>query len=96
LQNAFLQCVGLPLLCIKVEQIFMDNVAKAIVLGVKDTGRHLNYNPVLIIELLVYAEESSAFKTSVELTVPRVSVPKMGDKWLIKYNPAKNDEIEIL
>ena len=74
----------------------MDNVAKAIVLGVKETGRYLNYNPILIIELLVYAEDTSAFKTSVELPVPRVSVPKMGDKWLVKYNPVRNDEIEIL
>lgn len=74
----------------------MDNVAKAIVLGVKETGRYLNYNPVLIIELLVYAEDAGAFKTSVELTVPRVSIPKMGDKWLVKYNTTKKDEIEIL
>ncbi len=74
----------------------MNNITKAIVLGVKETGRHLNYNPILIIELLVYAEESGAFKTSVELTVPRVSIPKIGDKWLVKYNAAKKDEIEIL
>ena len=74
----------------------MDNVAKAIVLGVKETGRQLNYNPVLIVELLVYTEDASAFKTSVELTVPRVSVPKMGDKWLVKYNTTQKDKIEIL
>ena len=86
----------MALFCFEAYKKSMDHVAKAIVLGVKETGRHLNYNPILIIELLVYAEDSSAFKTSVELTVPRVSIPKMGDKWLVKYNTAKKDEIEIL
>ena len=74
----------------------MENVAKAIVLGVKETGKILNYNPILVVELLVYATEANVFKTSVELAVPRVSVPKIGDRWLVKYTPGQKEEIEIL
>lgn len=71
--------------------------ATAEVLSVQDTGATVNMNPVLVLTLKITPASGGAdIQTAAQLMVPRISIPRAGDKLKIKYNPANPSEIAIL
>lgn len=69
--------------------------ATAEVLSVKDTNATMNVtNFVLILRLLVTSDFGDKFEITSQVLVPRIAVPRVGDKIKIKYNP--NDRSQII
>lgn len=64
--------------------------AKAVVLGLADTGTTINQNPVVRFRLEVHPEEGDAFEADVERLVPRLQIPLLqpGVIVRVKYDPA--------
>ena len=76
-----------------VAQYGMD--AMADVLSVTDTGATINMNPVVEMKLNVSTAMGTSFETTCLTMVSRISVPRMGDKIAIKYNPADPSQIFV-
>ncbi|MGD0174654.1 MAG: DUF3592 domain-containing protein [Anaerolineales bacterium] len=70
--------------------------ATAEVLSITDTGATVNMNPVVVLTLKVKPASGAEFQTAAQLMVPRIAVPRAGDKIKIKYNPANPSQIAIL
>ncbi|MCX7878209.1 MAG: hypothetical protein N2510_06140 [Ignavibacteria bacterium] len=89
---------------IKMAKQFTDNgnlsvtgtPATAEVISLQDTGKLVNFNPVLMLKLKVLPQFGTPFEIETEATVSKIAVPKAGDKLNIKYNPANTKEIIIL
>lgn len=60
--------------------------ATAEVVSIQDTGATVNMNPVVALGLKVKPAEGEEFQTAGQLMVPRIAVPRVGDKIKIKYN----------
>ena len=60
--------------------------AAAEVVSIQDTGATVNMNPVVALGLKVKPTEGEEFQTAGQLMVPRIAVPRVGDKIKIKYN----------
>lgn len=60
--------------------------ADAEVISIQDTGATVNMNPVVALGLKVTPGEGEEFQTAGQLMVPRIAVPRVGDKIKIKYN----------
>ena len=60
--------------------------ATAEVVSIQDTGATVNMNPVVALGLKVKPTEGEEFQTAGQLMVPRIAVPRVGDKIKIKYN----------
>jgi hypothetical protein len=71
--------------------------ATAEVMSVQDTGSTVNENPMLILTLKITPAAGGAeIQTAAQVLVPRIAIPRAGDKIKIKYNPANPSEIAIL
>jgi hypothetical protein len=70
--------------------------ATAEVLSVTDTGATINMNPVLVLTIKVTPSIGAEFQTAAQLMVPRIAIPRAGDKIKIKYNPANPSQIAIV
>ena len=70
--------------------------ATAEVLSIEDTGKMVNYNPVIKLGLNVQPQFGIGFKNVVEVMVSKIAVPRVGDKLNIKYNPADPTQITIV
>ena len=60
---------------------------EAEVLGIQDTGATANMNPIVVLTIKVKPAKGDEFQTAGQLMVSRLSVPRVGDKVKIKYNP---------
>lgn len=70
--------------------------ATAEVLSIEDTGKMVNFNPVVKLGLNVQPQYGIAFKNVAEVMVSKIAVPRVGDKLNIKYNPADPTQIVIV
>lgn len=70
--------------------------ASADVLSIEDTGKLVNYDPIVKLKLAVQPSYGTPFETTAEVLVSKVAVPRVGDKINIKYNPVNNSEIMIV
>ncbi len=70
--------------------------ATAEVLSITDTGATVNMNPVVVLVLKVTPSAGAEFQTAAQVMVPRIAVPRVGDKVKIKYNPSIPSQIVIV
>jgi hypothetical protein len=70
--------------------------AMADVLSITDTGQTINMNPVVVLVLSVTPAAGAPFQTAAQVMVPRLTIPRPGDKIRIKYNPAIPTQIAIV
>lgn len=70
--------------------------AKAEVLAMADTGKMLNYDPIVRIRLKVLSEVSGPFEVESEQIVSKIAIPRVGDKVNVKYNPQNTNELVII
>ena len=70
--------------------------ATAEVLSIEDTGKLINYDPIVRLKLAVQPAYGTPFENTAEVMVSKVAVPRVGDKINIKYNPVNNSEIMIV
>jgi hypothetical protein len=69
--------------------------ARAIVTGVQDTGVTINENPRVKLTLQVQPEGDIPFEVTKKLTVSRVSIPRAGDEYVVRYDPADRSNVEF-
>jgi hypothetical protein len=70
--------------------------ATAEVISITDTGATVNMNPVVVLVLKVTPAVGTEFQTAAQIMVPRISIPRAGDKIKIKYNPAIPSQVVIV
>lgn len=70
--------------------------ATADVLSIEDTGKLVNYDPIVRLKLAVQPSYGTPFETTAEVLVSKVAVQRVGDKINIKYNPVNNAEVMIV
>lgn len=70
--------------------------ASAEVLSIEDTGKLINYDPIVRLKLAVQPAYGTPFETTTEVMVSKIAVPRVGDKINIKYNPVNNTEVMIV
>ncbi len=82
----------------EIAQDLMKNGADATaeVLSITDTGATVNMNPVVVLVLKVTPSAGAEFQTAAQVMVPRISVPRVGDKIKIKYNPSIPSQIVVV
>ena len=78
------------------ELMTTGKAAKADVIGISDTGKMLNYDPIVNIKLSVQPETGNPFQVEAEQIVSKIAVPRVGDKVNIKYNPLNSQEFVII
>lgn len=73
-------------------------LSSAKVIEVTDTGNRFNYNPEVIIKLLVLPEGNLPFSTEVRVTLSMVSLQSLtpGRVIKVKYDPKKPEFVTIL
>jgi hypothetical protein len=76
------------------EQFGLDGTA--VVVSIQDTGKLINYNPVVIMQLKVQPQYEPAFETTTETMVSKIAIPRVGDTVKIKYAPADHTKILVL
>ncbi len=69
--------------------------AQAIVIGVRDTGVTINENPRVELTLQVRPDGATPFEAKKKVTVSRVSIPRPGDGYWVRFDPADPTEIEF-
>jgi hypothetical protein len=69
--------------------------AQAVVLSVEDTGMTINDNPRVKLTLQVQPEGEMPFEVTKKTTVSRVAIPRIGDTFLVRYDPADHDTVEF-
>jgi hypothetical protein len=70
--------------------------ATAVVVSMQDTGKLINYNPVVIMKLKVQPQYEAPFDTTVEAIVSKIAIPRVGDTINVKYAPADHTKIVIV
>jgi len=69
--------------------------AQAVVINVQDTGMTINDNPRVKLTFQVQPEGGAPFEAAKKVTVSRVSIPRVGDKYIVRYDPADTSNIEF-
>ncbi len=69
--------------------------ARAVVLGVQDTGMTINDNPRVKLTLQVQPEGEVPFEVTKKVTVSRVAIPRAGDEFVVRYDPADTSTVEF-
>jgi len=71
--------------------------ATAMVLSIQDTGRLMNFDPVLKLGLKVTPlKGGEPFDLNVETWVSKIMIPRVGDMINIKYDPADTNNIMVM
>ena len=70
--------------------------ATAEVVAIEDTGKLINYNPVVKLTLKVTPAAGVAFDAVGETMVSKIAVPRKGDTVNIKYNPADPQQFVVV
>ncbi len=66
------------------------------VVSIADTGKLINYNPVVKLQLKVTTAMGTSFETSGETMVSKIAIPRKGDTVKIKYNPADPSQFVVM
>lgn len=73
----------------------LDGTAE--VLSIEDTGKLINFNPVVKLKLKVMPVVGGvAFETAGETMVSKIAIPRVGDTIRIKYSPADPTQIVVV
>lgn len=70
--------------------------ATAEVVSIEDTGKLINFNPVVKLNLKVQPQFGVPFEIISETMVSKIAIPRVGDKINIKYNAANPSQILVL
>lgn len=68
--------------------------AEALVLDISDTGISINLNPKIRLTLKVYPKDREPYVATVSQVVSRITVPRVGDRLNVKYDP--NDPAKVI
>jgi hypothetical protein len=80
----------------KKKKLLSDGIqARAVVINVQDTGMTINDNPRVKITLQVQPEGEVPFEITKKQTVSRVAIPRVGDGYLVRYDPADTSTVEF-
>lgn len=66
------------------------------VVSIEDTGKLVNFNPIVKLHLKVQTAFGPAFETTGELMVSKIAIPRKGDTVKIKYNPADTSQFVVM
>jgi hypothetical protein len=69
--------------------------AQAVVINVADTGMTINDNPRVKLTLQVQPQSGTPFEVTKKATVSRVAIPRVGDQFVVRYDPADPSEVEF-
>jgi hypothetical protein len=69
--------------------------ARAIVTDVADTGMTVNDNPRVKLTLQVMPEGETPFEVTKKVTVSRVSIPRVGSEFWVRYSPEDRGKVEF-
>jgi hypothetical protein len=69
--------------------------ARAVVINVEDTGMTINDNPRVKLTLQVQPEGGIPFEASKKTTVSRVSIPRIGDEYVVRFDPGDQSNVEF-
>lgn len=69
--------------------------ARAVAINVRDTGVTVNNNPRVKLTLQVQPEGQAPFEVEKKLTVSRVAIPRIGDEFIVRYDPADPRSVEF-
>jgi|GEM_PF-6437567 len=69
--------------------------AGAVVINVQDTGVTINDNPRVKLTLQVQPEGETPFEATKKVTVSRVAIPRVGDNYIVRYDPSDTSNIEF-
>ncbi|WP_139993108.1 hypothetical protein [Paenibacillus paridis] len=67
--------------------------ATAIVQSVTDTGKLVNFDPIVVIVLNVTETNGSSYQKTMETLVSKLQIPRPGDTVGLGYNPANPVEL---
>ena len=70
--------------------------AAAVVLDISDTGITINYNPKVRLKLKVYPKDREPFEATVSQVVSRVTIPRLGDRVYVKFDPNNPSNVILL
>jgi len=70
--------------------------AAAVVLAISDTGITINDNPKVRLKLKVYPKDSEPFEATVSQVVSRVTIPRVGDRVYVKFDPNNPSDVILL
>ena len=65
------------------------------VIGIEDTGKMINYNPIVTLKLIVRPAYGSEFESVGNVMVSKIAVPRAGDIINIKYNAADTNDFIV-
>jgi hypothetical protein len=72
-----------------------DGIAE--VVSITDTGATVNMNPVCVLMLKITPTAGGPeFQTYAQMEVPRLTIPRAGEKVKVKYNPAVPSQVVIV
>ncbi len=69
--------------------------AQAVVINVQDTGMTINDNPRVKLTLQVQPEGQTPFEVTKKTTVSRVAIPRVGDQFIVRYDPSDTSNVEF-
>ncbi len=69
--------------------------AQAVVINVQDTGVTVNQNPRVKLTLQVQPEGGTPFEVTKKTTVSRVSIPRVGDQFIVRYDASDPSNVEF-
>lgn len=67
--------------------------ATAIVVSVTDTGKLINFDPIVILVLNVTENDGSTYQKTLETLVSKIQIPRAGDRVGLGHNPANPSEL---
>lgn len=67
--------------------------AKATVLSVRDTGKLINFDPIVILELDVTETDGKQYQKTLETLVSKLQIPRPGDCVGLGHHPANPHEL---
>jgi hypothetical protein len=70
--------------------------AEAVVLDISDTGITINDNPKVRLKLKVYPKDGEPFEAAVSQVVSRVTIPRVGDRVYVKFDPDNPSNVILL
>jgi hypothetical protein len=71
--------------------------AQAVVVSIRDTGMTVNNNPRIALTFQVTpADGTGPFEVQTKKTVSRVTIPRPGDMFMVRYDPDDHDNFELV